>query len=394
MLRLPDTGQTGNYTPTFGEDSDYYINVPFYTSNLNGTVTDTVTGLMWQKTDGGEMTYENAVKYCDTLTLGGYTNWRLPNCHELFSILNHGRTNPALDTLIFTKTLAEYWWSSQRQANDTTRIWVTNAGGGVGNHLKTETISAGGTKRYHVRAVRDITTPPLIPQRYLNNGNGTTTDLFTNLMWQQVPLSDSLTWEQALSYSENLSFAGYSDWRLPNIKELHSINDETLINPSVNQTFFNGVTVKKYWSSTTLPNQTTRAWYFDTQFGITTYDLKTRGFYVLCVRTANTAIGINQNGEQNLAEQYELFQNYPNPFNPSTNITYYIPKSTFITVKIFDAAGKEIRELQNSEFKNRGSYTLSWDGRDNSGKAAASGIYFYRIESPDFASARKMLMLK
>jgi hypothetical protein len=58
MLKLPDTGQTGDFTSTFGEDSDYNINVPFFIKNNNGTVTDTMTGLMWQQADGGEMTIE------------------------------------------------------------------------------------------------------------------------------------------------------------------------------------------------------------------------------------------------------------------------------------------------------------------------------------------------
>ena len=159
MMRLPDTGQTTSYTTTFGEDADYNFNKPFFILNGNGTVTDTNTTLMWQQTDGGEMTIENAIIYSDTLTLGGYTNWRLPNCHELFSILNHDKANPAIDTNYFTHTLAEYWWSNQRQANDSTKVWVTNAGGGVGNHPKTETISAGGIKRFHARAVRDVVAP-------------------------------------------------------------------------------------------------------------------------------------------------------------------------------------------------------------------------------------------
>ena len=64
---LPDTGQTSSYTSTFGEDNDYSINVPFYTNNSNGTITDNVTGLMWQQVDGGEMTIENATTYCDNL---------------------------------------------------------------------------------------------------------------------------------------------------------------------------------------------------------------------------------------------------------------------------------------------------------------------------------------
>ena len=63
MLRLPDTGANQSYTTTFGEDNDYNINIPFFIDHKNGTLTDTVTGLMWQKTDGGEMTIENAIIY-------------------------------------------------------------------------------------------------------------------------------------------------------------------------------------------------------------------------------------------------------------------------------------------------------------------------------------------
>lgn len=315
MLRLPDTGQYTSYTTTFGEDADYNINTPFYILNGNGAVTDTVTTLMWQQTDGGEMTIENAQLYCDTLTLGGYTDWRLPNCHELFSILNHDRANPSIDTNYFTKTLAEYWWSSERQANDSNKVWVTNAGGGVGNHPKTETLSAGGLKRFHVRAVRDVTSPALLPNHFIDNGNGTTTDILTDLIWQQIPYSDSITWEQALTLADTLTFAGYSDWRLPNIKEMQSINDESLINPSINQTFFSGINVNHYWSSTSLPNQTTKAWYLDTQFGVTTYQFKTKKLYTLCVRGGNLATGI----KENYSSQNNLLI-YPNPSVGTINI--------------------------------------------------------------------------
>ena len=139
MKHLPDTGETMSYTTAPGEDNDFTINPPFFILNGNGTVTDTVTGLMWQQSDGGEMTYERAITYCDTLTLGGFTDWRLPNPHESFSILNHQFANPSMDATVFTTTLAEYWWTSIRQANDTTKIGVTNAGGGIGNLPKLET---------------------------------------------------------------------------------------------------------------------------------------------------------------------------------------------------------------------------------------------------------------
>lgn len=284
MLRLPDTGETISYTNTPGEDADFNIHPPYFIINGNGTVTDTVTGLMWQQTDGGEMTVESAVIYCDTLSLGGYTDWRMPNPHELFSIINHQNVNPALNTAVFPNTGAAYWWSSVRQINDSNKVWCTNSGGGVGNHPKSETISAGGTKKFHIRAVRDVTAPTTIPYHFTDNGNGTITDNLTNLVWQKNAYPDSLTWEQALTYADTLTQSGLTDWRLPNIKELQSLNDESRINPSINNTFFTNIATNKYWSSTTLPNHTTWAWYLNTQFGITTYDDKNIKHYLLCVR--------------------------------------------------------------------------------------------------------------
>lgn len=70
---------------------------------------------MWQQTDGGEMTIENAIIYCGTLTLGGHTDWRLPDAQEGFSILNMQYANPAIDTKIFTKTAAEYCGPAKRR---------------------------------------------------------------------------------------------------------------------------------------------------------------------------------------------------------------------------------------------------------------------------------------
>jgi hypothetical protein len=284
MKHLPDTGETTSYTNTFGEDADFTIYPPFFLINGNGTVTDTVTGLMWQQIDGGEMTIENAIIYCDTLTLGGYTDWRLPTAHEAFSIQNMQYTNPSLNTSVFPVTGAEYWWSSNKQSNDANKVWCTNAGGGIGNHPKTETISAGGTKKIHVRAVRGIFVPITITNHFTDNGNGTITDNVTDLVWQKLHSTDSLTWEQSLTYADTATIGGYSDWRLPNIKELHSLNDENFVNPSVNNAFFSNVGVNKFWSSTSLPNQTTKAWYLSTQFGITTYDAKTVKHYIYCVR--------------------------------------------------------------------------------------------------------------
>ena len=332
MKRLPDTGQTSSYTSTFGEDADYSVNTPVYIDNGDGTVTDTITGLMWQQRDGGEMTVENAIIYCDTLTLGNYSDWRLPDCHELFSILNHDRANPALDTNYFSDTNAEYWWSSERQANDSNKVWATNAGGGVGNHPKSETISAGGTKRFHVRAVRDVTSPPFLSNHFTDNGDGTTKDELTGLIWQQIPFPDSITWEQALYAADTLNFAGHSDWRVPNIKELQSINDESRINPSVDQTFFNGVTVAHFWSSTSLPNQPTKAWYLDMHFGITTYSAKTGRLNLLCVRDSDLFTGLSESTDIN--KSFLLYS------NSTVGNFRLVSKTKMNDILVYDAEGR------------------------------------------------------
>ena len=384
MLKLPDTGQTGIYTTTFGEDADYTINPPFFITNNNGTVTDTVTGLLWQQTDGGEMTIENARIYVNTLTLAGFKDWRLPTAHESFSILNHQRVNPALDNTFFTTTAAEYWWTSDKQANDSTKIWCTNAGGGVGNHPKSETVSAGGTKKFHVRAVRDVKTPANIACQFTDNRNGTVTDNLTGLTWQKIPKPDTISWESALVYAENLSFAGFSDWRLPNIKELQSINDEKLVNPSVSTVFFSTIGVKKYWSSTSLPNQTAKAWYLSTQFGVTTYDLKTALLSVICVRgnTTNTTTAVKEMETGNFAIKV-----FPNPITNNRIQFEVSDQSKDFTVQITDIQG---RVLISQIFKNtQYNKVISMDTNN-----LDVGIYFLKIEGDGGRKIEKIILSK
>lgn len=336
-LRLPDTGQTKSFTNTPGEDSDYQINTPFYIDNADGTITDTITGLMWQKADYGDISFENATIYTDTLTLAGHTDWRLPTAHESFSIMNLDVTNPAINTTFFPKSLAEYWWTSSLQYNDASKVWVTNAGGGIGNHLKTETISAGGTKNFFVRAVRDVSTPTILTNRFIKNSNGTITDLATQLEWQQTSDNQTKTWEEALVYAENLSIDSKSDWRLPSIRELQSINDENSGSPSVNTTFFNLLnTQRKFWSSTTLiAKDATKAWFWDTQFGITTYDLKTTGNYVLCVRNVDLNTNLSLKTESLFVSSI-----YPNPTSNTLNISTNNPQT--FTYEITNNFGQSI----------------------------------------------------
>ena len=124
---------------------------------------------------------------------------------------------------------------------------------------------------------------------------GTITDNTTNLMWQQC--SDGLsgatcaagtaatpTWDSALAYCESLSLGGFTDWRLPNLKELKSIADMTISNPSINATYFPNTIASYYWSSTSYAPDTTSAWLVYFYIGSTNATNKSSTFYVRCVR--------------------------------------------------------------------------------------------------------------
>ena len=281
---LPDTGQIISYTTTKGEDSDFDFHAPSFLDNGDGTTTDNITGLMWQKTDGGEILFDNAANYCKSLSLGGHNDWRLPASQELFDINNFDNVNPALNTNYFTKTLAEYWWTSDLRADEANYVWVVNAGGGIGAHPKSETISAGGTKKFHVRAVRTLVARTIPSIHFEDNGDGTVTDNYTGLIWQKMQSSTPLSWEEALNYAMGLSLTGRTDWRVPNIKELQSLNDEKLVKPSFNKNYFPNVLSGNFWSSTSQVNATTRAWDINVDYGIVSYSDKTIRENVLCVR--------------------------------------------------------------------------------------------------------------
>jgi hypothetical protein len=86
--------------------------------------------------------------------------------------------------------------------------------------------------------------------------------------------------------------------------------------------------------------------------------------------------------------EYKLFQNYPNPFNPNTIIQYSIPEKSLVSIKIFNALGKEVLTLVNEE-KSPGYYEVEFDG-----SGLTSGIYYYQLISGNFNKTKKMILLK
>ncbi len=90
---------------------------------------------------------------------------------------------------------------------------------------------------------------------------------------------------------------------------------------------------------------------------------------------------------------YRLAQNYPNPFNPETRITFSIPQDGWVKLAVYDLLGKPVRTLISAK-TNAGEHQVIWDGRDETGRMASSGLYFYILETKDARMMRKMALVK
>jgi hypothetical protein len=279
LVSVPDTGQTGDYTALFGEDSDYLIHPPSYTVNGDGTVTDAVTGLMWQQQDDGTTRdWATAMSYCDTLAVGGHSGWRLPDNRELLTIADYGTSNPSIDTTAFPNTRSSYYWTSTEFNLDTTNAWDVMFDIGVN-----DTSRIAKTKTHYVRCVRGSESRPVLT----DNGDGTVTDETSSLVWQKTDDNVGRVWTDALTYCEGLSLAGQTDWRLPNIKELMSLIDYRFSPYTIDTAYFTSVptgSLPAYWSSTTVFSNTNQGLAVRFLSGLVSNPGKSTQAFARCVR--------------------------------------------------------------------------------------------------------------
>jgi hypothetical protein len=107
--------------------------------------------------------------------------------------------------------------------------------------------------------------------------------------------------------------------------------------------------------------------------------------YVLLSAVINT---VQPAGTSTGPGQFVLMQNFPNPFNPSTSINFSLPKSTDVSLKIFNVIGNEVETLVSKRM-NAGAHTVQWDAT-----VYSSGVYFYRLQAGEFTETRKLVLLK
>lgn len=279
----------------YGQDACYQGNEPSYTDNGNGTTTDNVTGLMWQQHMGEKLSFYDAFAKADTLTLGGYTDWRMPTLKELYSLIKYtGQSSGEnsiimyIDTTYFEQPLgsprpidAQIWTTNKylglTMQGDSTVFGVNFVDGRIKGYPLYQP-GSNGTIFHTLYAKMVRGNPAYGINNFVDNADGTITDSATGLMWQRSDDGTSRDWQEALAYAENLNLAGYTDWRLPCVKELQSIVDYTrcpdvtnsaAIDPLFNTTMINDPNGNPgqypyFWSSTSHldgPNPYTRASY-------------------------------------------------------------------------------------------------------------------------------------
>lgn len=271
------------------------------------TTTDNYTGLVWKSCAEGlggstctgtvtPITWANSETTCTALNAGagyaGITNWRLPTPDELRTLVDYSTNSTSFFSQFpNTPTVLDGFWSSVTNLSNTANAWAVEYGyGKVWSKAKTSSL--------YIRCVSGTTLPN---STYVDNGNGTITDLNTSLMWQKCTngqtgldcASGSVTamnWSTALNTCNSLSLGSKSagQWRLPSIQELATIVSTSTNSPAILTTFFPGTSSATlgYYSSTSYINFPTYAWLI--KFGDGTVDAtqKTNSSYVRCVADA------------------------------------------------------------------------------------------------------------
>jgi hypothetical protein len=268
---LVDTGQITCYDdsvpiacpepgdPFFGQDAQHDGTQPDYVDHGDGTVTDLNTGLMWQQGYGGKMTWDEAVASAESFTLAGYDDWRLPTIDELYSLIDFSGIDPSgcdseadcphiapfIDTTYFDfvygdpgageRLIDAQYWSGTEYVGTTmdgraTAFGVNFADGRIKGY-PTDTVGPPDDPFILTAFVRYVRgNPDYGANDFVDNGDGTIADRATGLMWSQADSSAGMNWEEALAWVEQRNaenYLGYSDWRLPDAKELQSIVDYT-----------------------------------------------------------------------------------------------------------------------------------------------------------------------
>jgi hypothetical protein len=248
-----------------------------YDTATANVVIDRLTGLMWQRNIPNKfLTFAEAQRKCDGLSLGGYTDWRLPSRIELVSLIDTRHIEPSIDGVAFPNTPIDWFWTSSRAAGDPNAAWYVYFYFG---YPKTDEIGS----QFSVRCVREARPMPSPPARYEIRSQEIL-DVATGLRWRRAVGPKPLPFAAAAAYCGHLSLGGTQHWRVPTMGELLTLIDEHADSPMIDRSAFPGTPGEPFWSSSTFANGQELAWYVRFDQGSGLYGRLSEPFRVRCVR--------------------------------------------------------------------------------------------------------------
>ncbi len=327
-----DSGQNGANGFDFtriNADGSEYTGSGNYTSSPWACVRDNRTGLMWEvKTrDGGIRDASNTYRWggltareregierkgdyyddwngliitTNEENLCGYSDWRVPSNSHLMSIAHFGASSRAtkIDTDYFPNTVSEFYWSALPYSGEHGEFYAWAFQYVFGNNKNIQRYQSAAIRL--VRVIDPVSTEANIQEtpdeRYVVHDDGTVTDSATGLMWAQCVAgldglqcdngtADAMDWGDALAFAQNHDLAGYSDWRLPNNKELFSLVDFTTVSPAINLNVFPATTQEYTWSSSPMIEFSQDSWFINFKTGLNWFKGRSDAMLVRVVRS-------------------------------------------------------------------------------------------------------------
>jgi hypothetical protein len=243
-----------------------------------GVVADRITHLSWQRrVDAATHTWTGAKQYCACLTLGGHDDWRLPSRIELVSIVDFTRNTPSIDSTAFPDTPLEWFWTSTPLAENPDEAWYIYFDNGFSKFILAE------EHEYRVRCVRSDAPPTPPPTPRYQAAADTVLDKQTKLTWQRIVDPTRRNWDAAKAYCAQLPLAG-GGWRLPSMRELQSLVDESRFEPSIDPIAFPDTPPVEFWTGNVVSGAPASAWRVTFANGYTYDATATLEFLARCVR--------------------------------------------------------------------------------------------------------------
>jgi hypothetical protein len=336
---IPCPGDPGEVscadTDYCGQDAQYGWDVAHPASERfqitdGGLVEDQVTGLTWQRCAGGQtgascegegtlLSWYEAEAYCEDLEWFEQANWTLPTSHQLHSIADFKVTGPILDATTFPNAPTNFpgnydaWWidciwSSSLYVGGPDVAWAMMSnngdiaeGSGIDYHL--HDLAAENWDGCTVRCVQESAPAQWERFIHLTSDEPVVIDTVSQRFWQGCSAGQTtsgcsedaslMSWAEALSYCEGLSWGGFDDWRLPNIKEMNTIVDHRFEYPAIDSPLFpntphwlldtSEINMGQYWTSTAR-EYNSFALYVGFNTGSTHFYIQAEGRHARCVR--------------------------------------------------------------------------------------------------------------